>query len=333
MKVEFLHTGLSLRARSVITLFFYALAALLQVMFVKGDSFSLLIFRFAAIGLFVIPLWFLKARNYTNKPPAGSGSKQKGTWRPVTVTDLDRFRDRIRTIRKAEIPVFYNWSIGIVVTFLFIFLLVPVGVIVGAVGFFVILDLYLVFIPFLFFARIEKWLPAISGKITAFDPILDSKLPEKIRLEPMLFFGGGGGNKTPGKRTHRELVSGEQVPGEQIPVDIRLMLAPGTSASQEVRDELLGAQFQVTYNNGPNGPVPYVYAVFITKGKGKIWQSLKNVGAAHYITEPGSSTEGDTVYGTVVLRLDTKSRSDGYHTHESDVRELLGLVVHALEKL
>ena len=66
---------------------------------------------------------------------------------------------------------------------------------------------------------------------------------------------------------------------------------------------------------------------------GKIWQTLKNVSADGYVTEAGSSGEGGEVYGTVVFRLDTKSRKDGYHTNESDVKKLLALVVRALEKI
>ena len=118
-----------------------------------------------------------------------------------------------------------------------------------------------------------------------------------------------------------------------MPSDIRLMLAPVDSAARELRDELLGVQFQITYNNGEHGRVPYVYAVFITKGQGKIWQSLKGISYANWVTESGSSTEGNTVYGTVVLRQNTGRRSDGYHTRESDVRELIGNVAKALEKI
>ena len=323
MKVKFLHTRLSLRTRFVIALFFYAAAALLQMP--GWGSFSAITFRFAALGLLVIPLWFLKAGSFSNKPPVNKppagkaqagktaagkkadGGKQTGTWRTVTMTELDRLRNRIGTIQKIKIPLFYYPALGILMTIVSITLLVFAGIFTGAAGFFVILNLYLGFFPFMWFAQIEKWVPAISAKLDSFAPVLEARLPEKLRISPMLFFDGDG--------------------ADQVPGDIRLMLAP------EPGDELLGAQFQISYNNGPNGAVPYVYAVFITKGKGKMWQSLKDLRAARYLTEPGSSTEGDTLYGTVVLRQDTNSRSDGYHTNEKDVRELFGLVSGALEKL
>jgi hypothetical protein len=110
------------------------------------------------------------------------------------------------------------------------------------------------------------------------------------------------------------------------------MLSPGSKASpKELRDQLLGVQFQITYNKGESGKVPYVYAVFITKGKGIIWETLKDIRYARWVTEPGSSKDGDQVYGTVVLRLNTNIRSDGYHTKENDVLELFDNVAKALD--
>jgi len=327
MKVEFLHTRLPLAVRFVIAFFFYALVALLQVLMVRGGSLPLFVLRFAGIALLIIPLWFLKVRNFSNKPlvdiPKASktktgktepGRKEKGTWKAVSMTEIDRLRDWIGTVRKVKIPFFYSRVFGALATFITFFLMVfsvILTIFTGSSGFFLILDLYLIFFPLLHFARIEKWVPGISDKLDSFAPVLNAKLPGSLSLSPTAFFDGSDGDVTPS--------------------DLRLMLAPGTNSPQEVRDELLGAQFQITENKGPNGTVPYMYAVFITKGKGTIWKLLKDIRAANYITEPGSSKEGDVVYGTVVLRLDTKSRSDGYHTKESDVRELLGLVTMALE--
>jgi len=331
MKIEFLHTRLPLRARFIIAFFFYALAALLQVIMPMRVNLPIFALRATVLALLVIPLWFLKVKNFTNKPPGfktpkakapakntGSGSGE--SWMPVTMADLDRFRDRLRATRKVKIPAFYykGFGTGITVFFLFIlfFLTVFILVFIGfnILRFFMIFEIYLLFFPFLWFGQIEKWEPpTINEKILALDPVLEAKLPEKLKLEVMLFFEG-----------EKE---------SQIPSDIRLMLAPGPSASEEVKNELLGAQFQVASNSGPEGSVPYLYAVFITKGQGKIWKSLNGIKAGRFITEGASSAEGDAVYGTVVLRLDTKSRSDGYHTKEGDVIELLALVIEALEIL
>ena len=334
MKVEFLHTSLSKRTRFIIAFSIYVLSAFVQVILTKAGN-APVILRFIAFGLLVVPLWFLKVRNFSNKPAvekttadkaqagkisAGNSKTapmQAGSWMTVTMTELDRLRDRIRATKKIKIPKIYSPAFAVIISFFSVFFLFSFFMIIAivtdyiAAGFFIALELYLIFFPFLWFARIEKWTPGISGKIEAFGPVFDGELPKKIQLLPMFFNG----------------------PDDTVPSDIRLMLVPGPGAAQELKDELVGAQFQITYNKGPNGEVPYMYAVFITKGKGKIWQSLANTGASGYVTEPGSSTEDGTVYGTVVLRLDTKSRSDGYHTNKNDVKKLLGLVTRALEQL
>ena len=333
MKVEFLHTSLSLRARFVIAFFVYAFVALLQVLPVISGNVSEALIALAGSGLLIIPLWFLRARSFSNKPVPAKVSKKAGTkkgvtkkegiWRPVTMTDLDRLRARIAATKKAKIPALYSGAPGALITFLYFFALIVGGAIFGAVGFFALVDLYLVFFPYMWFAQISKWYPEIGSKIDILAPILDAELPDNIRgkfqFSPMIFFIDSIGSTDEG--------------GDQMPSDVRLMLSPADSAPQELRDELLGVQFQITYNNGERGRVPYVYAVFITKGQGKIWQSLKDIRYSRWITGPGSSTEGNVVYGTVVLRLNTECRSDGYHTYASDVRELLGNVVKALEKI
>ena len=329
MKAEFLHTRLPLAVRFVIAFVFYAIVALLQVLMVRGGGLPLFVLRFAGIALLIIPLWFLKTKNFSNRPKldkapvkkakAGKSKsikEEKGTWKAVSMTEIDRLRDWIGTVRKVKIPFFYSRAFGALATFITFFVIVfsvVLTIFSGSVGFFIILDLYLIVFPFLYFARIEKWVPAISSRLDYFTPVLNAELPGSLRLSPSLLFDKNG--------------------GDNMPSDIRLMVAPGANTPQEIRNELLGAQFQLACNNGPNGEVPYIYAVFITKGMGAIWQVLKEIKSARYITEPGSSAEGDETYGTVVFRQDTKCRSDGYHTNESDVRELLGLVVKSLEAI
>ena len=316
MKVEFLHTRLSMKARFIIAFLFYFLVALLQVLIVRGENLPVTALRFAGFGLLAIPLWFLKTKNFSSKPAKKKAlkkaDKESGKWLPVSLTEVDRLLDKTRSLGKVKIPFVFSPNFGRLFTFLFIFLFLLLAVIAdNAVGLFILVDLYLIFFPVFFFARVEKKLPDIAGRINAFAPVLKTALPKKLKLSSLFFF--------------------EQ--NDDLPADIRLMLEPSSTVPQEVKMELLGAQLQLTFNNGPNGEVPYIYAVFITKGKGKIWQSFSNIKAPSYITEAGSSTEGDTVYGTVVLRLDTKSRSDGYHTRENDVKKLLGLVVQAMEKV
>ena len=316
MNVEFLHTKLPLRARYGVAIVLYLLAFLLQAPIIRVGI--LPIIRLAGLGLLLASLWFLKVENFSNKPKknnASAANAEEGNWMPVPMAELDRLQDTVRITKKVKIPLIYRSSFTAVATFLSVFLLFPLTIVAiiftdaSFIGFFIGIDLYLLFIPFLWYARVEKWLPAVSESIDAFGPVLGAKLPKPMQLSPLLYYVG------------------------EEPRDIRLMLVPGSDARQDIRDELVGAQFQITYNKGPKGSVPYMYVVFITKGMGRIWESLSMLQFARYITEPGSSTEGDVVYGTVVLRLDTKSRSDGYHTKESDVQALLKMTVSALEKL
>ena len=50
----------------------------------------------------------------------------------------------------------------------------------------------------------------------------------------------------------------------QIPEDIRLMVEPRRKPA-----DFLGVQMQVAVNKGPNGSVPYLYSMFLCKGKGE----------------------------------------------------------------
>jgi len=341
MKTEFLHTGLSQKSRFIISSVLYLLAALLQVYSARQESISILAFRFAGLLLLFVPLWFLKVRNFSNKPEvkkkdaaganaknaakgaAKGAGKKGGTWRPAELRELRRFNNRVRASQKIKVPRLYNQYLGCLVTlfgfpfFLFIssFILAMLSS-VFRISYepyapFSILYLFLLFYPSLWFAKIEKWDPPVSSRFEALDPIINAGLPPRFQLDSMLLFDEW----------------------ENIPSDVRLMIAPSSGAPEQLRNELVGAQFQVSINKGADGNVPYVYAVFITKGRGKIWDTLSKLNCNKYITEPGSSTEGKTVYGTVVVRLDTTSRSDGYHTKKGDVLRLFEIVVNALVKL
>jgi hypothetical protein len=299
MKPEFSHTGFSAKFRFALAFIFYALVALLQIFIVKGG-------RFAGIALLIVPLWFLKAKNFTNKP----SDQGKEEWKPVSMNEVDRLINKIRSFKKAKIPVIYGSVFAVLSIILSFFILFFLGIVYGANAVFVYIDLYLIFIPCLWFARVKRWYPReLAEKLDAFSPIINTRLPETLKLSPMLRFD-------------------EDEQGLPAPEDFRLMIGPKSGKGPE---DLLGAQFQLTFNKGPNGQVPYMYAVFITRGMGKTWAALKKLNILDYVIEWNSSKEGDEVYGAVVLRLDTNSRSDGYHTKRADVQNLAFNVVHALE--
>jgi len=259
---------------------------------------------------------------------------------------MDRLLSRINAMHKVKTPFIctgkFGWW-GILFFFIFLFLLEmypdpvgylkaigevlllvltggPLGIILAIVKiftllfkniaeFFVVVGFYLVFFPLFWFARLDNWIPALSDKLDIFEPVLGEKLPNNVKLSFLLFFDGDSGKEN------------------SMPSDIRFMFEPGAGASENVRNELVGVQLQVTYNKGPHGKVPYMYAVFITKGKENLWKSLKALKISGYNTESGSSTENGMVYGTVVLR------GSGYHTNKSDVKRLVDNVVEVMQKL
>ena len=91
--------------------------------------------------------------------------------------------------------------------------------------------------------------------------------------------------------------------GREIPEDVRLMLEPRRKPA-----DFVGIQIQVAINNGANGAVPYMYAVFLGKGKNNSFRALEKMNYGNYIKEPG----GDEEYGYIVIRQ--KTGGGGYHT-------------------
>ena len=91
--------------------------------------------------------------------------------------------------------------------------------------------------------------------------------------------------------------------------------------------DFLGVQMQVAVNKGPDGNVPYMYSVFLCKGKGRTYEALSTERFGEYEHEPG----GDTEYGYVVVRQ--KTSGTGYQTTDADVRRLYEMVKARLLKM
>jgi hypothetical protein len=107
--------------------------------------------------------------------------------------------------------------------------------------------------------------------------------------------------------------------GRQIPEDVRLLIEP-----RRKPEDFMGVQFQVAVNNGPNGAVPYLYAVFLCKGKGRSLSRFSSIRAEGFEVEPGADGE----YGFVVVRQETSH--GGYHTSPEDCNRLVEVVAEAL---
>ncbi len=301
MKPVFSYTTLSWKSRFVLAAAVYAAVSLLQ--FFAADSAAV---RWFAAVILCIPLFFLSAKHFSSKPD----DTGKEEWRPVTMKEMDRLTSRINKIRKAKLPFIYSRTAGIMTAFIAVLSAVFNLFAGSAATAFIIIDIYLIFIPVLWFASIKKWYPAaMSRKIREFNIVLTRAYPQTVKLVPYLRFD-------------------ENRNGEKIPEDFKITIEPLKKPA-----DFIGIQFQLTYNEGPNGQVPYMYAVCICKDCGESWEKLKKIRARDFLTETSSSTEDGVRYGIVVFRLDTECRSDGYRTRDADIERLVDIAVKAIGEL
>jgi len=234
----------------------------------------------------------LMLRPATNKPE-DQGLEE---WRPVTMAEVDRLEDGIRQSVKLRKRT-RDLKTGLLVGLLSPIVLTALGVL-AAIGrgdlSFVIGNAAAFLVPALFFGRVRVFVPGdIQFKLLSFRAFLSEPLPAGISASPYLRF-----DKDPA--------------GRDIPEDLRLMLEP-----KRPPEDLVGVQVQAAINKGPNGKVPYLYAVLLTKGtKGPAYEAARRFKSRGFVVEGGS--DGD--YGTVVIRQSTSS--GGYHTTPDDCREL-----------
>jgi hypothetical protein len=222
------------------------------------------------------------------------------------VLEFDRIKSNLQLTRQKRFSVIYRSGFGV---FIAIVLLVGALIVRGAdllLGSIVCIDALVLLIPFLFTGNIKLWTPQeLAFRMRVFEPILSSAPAE-----------GGDIIVTPYLRLDKNKE------GQQIPEDIRLMVEPRRKPS-----DFLGVQMQVAVNKGPNGNVPYLYSVFLCKGKGKSYETLSSMRFGDYVKEPG----GDKEYSYVVVRQ--KTSGTGYHTTDADVRRLYEMVKEKLGEM
>jgi hypothetical protein len=245
----------------------------------------------------------LMLRRATNKPD-DQGLEE---WRPVTIAELDRLDDTLREskkIRKKARPMGRNVMIAMLAP-IALFTLIG-GVAAGGTDFVFVAGNALIFlVPALFFGGVKVFLPKdIDMKMPSFRAVLARPLPKNVAVAPYIRF-----DKDP--------------KGRDVPEDLRIMLE-----MKRPPEDLVGVQLQAAINNGPNGPVPYLYAVVLTRGRnGQAYSLASRVSARGFEVEAG----GDDSYGTVIMRQDTSG--GGYHTTPDDCRELLELCLKVLERM
>ena len=289
MEMRYVVSKITFPARLVILAGCGVVGLALQVIVPGGYGFL------PGIIVMVPGLLFMFRKNFRNKP-MDVGQED---WQPASVREFDRIKSNLQLTREKRYSVIYRsgfgWFIAVVLLVLALILLSG-GRRLGAL---VCADALVLLVPFLFSGNVSLWTPQeLAFRMRVFEPILSTEQAE-----------GGDIIITPYLRLDKDKEN------HQIPEDIRLMVEPRRKPA-----DFLGVQMQVAVNKGPNGSVPYMYSVFLCKGKGPTYQALSRERFGDYECEPG----GDKEYGYVVVRQ--KTSGTGYHTTDADVRRLYDMV-------
>jgi len=280
MEYDFSRFTLSLKARLVLAAGLFAVGAVLQIVFHWGFIPGLI-----AVVAGYFPLMLKKV---TNKP------KDQGLeeWRPVSMAEVDKLSDTLRESKAMRNKGMGSMALTIAISAVSL-IAAGVSASINQNVALAIFDGWLFAVPALFFGRTKAFVPVeLSMKMPCYQAIFSEQAPEDIIVTPYLRFD-----------------KDEQ--GRDVPEDIRLMVEP-----RRKPQDFVGVQIQTAINKGPNGPVPYMYAVILTHGKGETWQRFRGLRSDDYEVEPG----GDEEYGTVVIRQETGG--GGYQTKPSDCAQL-----------
>ncbi len=279
--------------RLIVLAAFAVLGAAAQVLLPGGAGF------FLGTVLMVPGLVFVWAKNFRNKP-ADLGMED---WQPSGAAEFDRIKTNLQLTRARRFPVVYRSGFGVFIAIVLAVLAFGAFAAGARLGVLLFWDALVLLLPFLFTGNMRLWTPAeLTFKMHCFEAIVKNE-----QLE------GGDIIITPYLRLDKDKE------GHRIPEDIRLMVEPRRKPA-----DFMGVQFQVAVNRGPNGSVPYMYAVFLCKGKGESYQRVQADRYADMVKEPG----GDKEYGYVVVRQ--KTSGVGYHTTDADCRRLFALVKEKL---
>ncbi len=265
-----------------------------------GVAFQLAVSLFLGT-LFILAGWIpLFLRRVSNRP------KDQGLedWRAVSPVEVNRLLDTFSKARKMRRKLGSRSAFRVLsivvggVSLLFLLTVLrgepAVALVVG--------DTALFLVPALFFGRVRVFVPQlINQKLVCFQALLKEPVPEGFLLTPYLRFD-------------------KDEEGRDVPEDLRFLLE-----KKRKNDDLVGVQFQITINKGPNGSVPYMYSVVLTRGrKGQVYKTLRGVAVRGFEVEEG----GDEEYGTVVIRQRTSG--GGYQTTPEQCRRLFEVIMEIL---
>jgi hypothetical protein len=296
MRIRFVIPGIPLALRALL---FAAceLGGLYVQFFVAPDPLSMEFFL--GLGILLCGALLLAAGNYRNKPQ-DLGFED---WQPVTANEYVRIKNNLLATQKISLPFYFNKAFG---SMLVIGCIILMFICTMAEAFSLIpliLDAGIILSPLFLSGLVSLWMPSvIKLKLPCFDAIF-AQVPageKNYILTPYLRFD-------------------KDKEGRKIPEDIRFMLEPRRKPG-----DFMGVQFQAAVNNGPNGAVPYLYAVFLCKGRGTTYDLLTRQNYGGFIHEPG----GDDQYGFIVLRQETSG--GGYHTKPQDCVALYKQIMNIL---
>jgi hypothetical protein len=269
----------------------FATGALIQTLFPWGTlpGFALIAAGWAPLAL----------KPVTNKP-ADQGLEQ---WRPVSMAEVDRLADKIRHSKESRMKSL-GGTFGSVALSALLLVCAAAASAIGRRPALLFADAFLFLVPALFFGALKVFVPPLLDlKMPCFQALFEEKASDDLVLTPYFRFD-------------------KDKEGKDVPEDLRVMVEPKRKPA-----DFVGVQIQAAVNKGPNGQVPYLYAVFLTEGKGESYRRLLPSRPRGYEVERG----GDEKYGSIVLRQETSGT--GYATKPSDCARLYGRVAEGLAAL
>jgi hypothetical protein len=288
IEYDFSRMKLSLPARLALAAGLFAVGAALQAFFHWG-----LVPGVIAIFVGYVPLHLKPA---TNKP-SDQGLEE---WRPVGMAEVDRLADTLRESKKLRGLTMGSTALMVAISIVALAVAAAASIASPNLSL-AIADGWLFAVPAMFFGRVKVYVPAdLSLKMPCFQAVFSEKVPSGFVLTPYLRFD-------------------KDADGRDVPEDIRFMVEPARKPA-----DFVGVQVQSAINKGPNGNVPYMYSVVLTKGKGESFRKLRGLRVRGYEVEPG----GDDEYGTIVVRQDTSN--GGYYTKPSDCVRLYEVALEVL---
>jgi len=228
-------------------------------------------------------------------------------WRLVSMAEVDRLEDSLKEVRslrremRSPLSALIGFlAIGAIAVALIASAASGRGDVAYLAGFAAVFLL-----PGIFFGRVSVFRPKdIAQKEASFVAFLTERPPEGLTVTPYIRFD-------------------KDSKGRDVPEDLRFLIEAKRPPS-----DFVGIQVQAAINKGPNGDVPYLYAVILTRGrKGPSYEAASRFKARGYEVEPG----GDDEYGSVVIRQQTGN--GGYYTTPRDCARLAKVCYEALASL